>query len=304
MHKFLSISFLFLVLGFGAPSLQAQELLCQVQINDTQVQTTERRVFREMEKAFAEFLNNRQWTGKELAYNEKILCNLQITLSNTEQIGSYNATLIVQVARPVYGTSYTTPTFLFSDRDFIFQYVESQPLDFNVNTFNSNLTSMLAYYAYMIIGMDNDTFAPLGGTPYFEQARNIVQVAQQAGIQGWDATSGGNASRNRAALVNDLFNTRMLPVREMMYNYHRLALDTFIEEPDEARAQVLVDLERLNEVREFNPSSILLISFFDVKDDELTNMFAKGDMSIRRQAFDLLRTLDPGNADKYGKIVK
>lgn len=304
MHK-LFFPFIVLILGgLGVNTLQAQELLAQVQVNDAQVQTTERQVFREMETVFAEFLNNRQWSNNELGYNEKIRCNFQITINQQERIGSYKATLIVQLARPVYGTSYVSPTFLFSDRDFIFQYVESQPLDFNPNTFNSNLTSMLAYYAYVILGMDYDTFAPLGGTPYFEMARNIVQVAQQAGIQGWDQTSGGNASRNRAALINDLFNTRMLPVREMMYNYHRLALDTFLEKPEEARALVLADLKRLNEVREFNPSSILLITFFDAKDDELANMFAKGDMAIRRQAFDQLRTLDPSNADMYGKIVK
>lgn len=303
MHKFFFL-FFFTLLGLGTSGLQAQELLAQVQVNDVQVQNTERQVFREMETVFAEFLNNRQWTENELGYNEKIRCSFQITIEAQENIGSFRATLIVQVARPVYGTSYLTPTFLFSDRDFIFQYIESQPLDFNINNFNSNLTSMLAYYAYIILGMDYDSFAPQGGTPYFEMARNVVQVAQQAGIQGWDQTSGGNASRNRAALINDLFNTRMLPVREMMYSYHRLALDTFAEKPDEARALVVENLKNLNAVREFNPSSILLISFFDAKEDELANMFTKGDMAVRRQAFDLLRTLDPSNSDKYGRIIK
>ncbi len=304
MRKIFSTGLLVFLLGLGVNSLQAQELLAQVQVNDTKVQTQERQVFREMETTFAEFLNNRQWTSNELGYNEKIRCSFQIVINQQEQIGSYKASVIVQVARPVYGTSYLTPIFLFNDTDFIFQYVESQPLDFNPNTFNSNLTSMLAYYAYVIIGMDHDTFVPLGGTPYFEMARNIVQVAQQAGIQGWDQTSGGNASRNRAALVNDLFNTRMVPVREMMYDYHRLALDTFIAKPEEARALVLSDLKKLNDVREFNPSSILLITFFDVKDDELANMFAKGDMGVRRQAFDLLRVLDPSSSDDYAKILK
>lgn len=304
MRKILPVIFIGMLLCMGVNQLQAQELLCQVEVNDDQVQSTEKRVFRELEKQLTEFLNNRQWGNNELGYNEKILCNFQITLSDPEQIGSYKATLIVQVARPVYGTSYTTPTFLFSDRDFIFQYVESQPLDFNINTFNSNLTSMLAYYAYLILGMDYDTFAPLGGTPYFEQARNVVQIAQQAGIQGWNQTSGGNVSRNRAALVNDLFNSRMLPIRELMYSYHRLALDTFVEKPDEARELVLEGLKKLKEVRDFNPSSILLISFFDTKDDELAKMFSEGDIAVRRQAFDILRVLDPSNSDKYSKMLE
>lgn len=301
MNKFLGISLFLICLLAG--QLQAQELLARVQIDESQVQTNERRIFRDMENAFTRFLNERKWTDDEFAYNEKIQVNLQITLNPSEQ-GTYTGTLIVQAARPVYNSSYTTNTFLFRDNDFNFQYVESQPLDFNENNFNSNLTSILGFYAHIILGMDYDSFEPLGGTPLFETARNIAQIARQsANLPGWDPAAGGSANRNRGALVNSLLNGQLEPLRKLMYDYHRLALDTFVEDPDNSREIVLKSLETLKEVRRYNPSSILLISFFDAKDDELTNIFTKGDISVRRQAFELLSTMDPGKAESYRKVL-
>lgn len=293
-----------LIACLWAGTVHAQELNCRVQIDDSQVQTQERRVFREMETTFAEFLNNRRWTNDDFGYNEKIDCNIQITLNNSDRVGLYSGTIIVQSARPVYGTSYTTSTFLFADRDFTFEYVESQPMDFNDNNFNDNLTSVLAYYANIILGMDYDSFSALGGTPFFERARNIVQIARQSGISGWDQHSGSNAGRNRASLIENLMNTQMLPMREIMYNYHRLALDEFAEEPEKGREVVLEGLNKLREVRSYNPNAVLLSSFMRNKETELTNMFSKGDIAIRRQAFEVLSVLDPSGADKYAIIIK
>ncbi|WP_017732590.1 type IX secretion system protein PorD [Nafulsella turpanensis] len=285
-------------------ALQAQELNCRVTINDSQVQASDRTIFREMEEAFTEFLNERDWTPEEFGYNEQIDCNVQITITEQNQIGDYSATFYIQAARPVYGSSYITPTFVFNDRDFNFQYVASQPLDFSPTSFNSNLSSMLGFYAYMVLGMDFDSFAPLGGTPFFEQARNIAQIAQQEGLPGWDPAAGGNASRNRGALINNVLSPQGLPLREMMYTYHRLALDTFIESPEESRKLVLEGLKTLQEVREYNPGAIALIAFFDAKSDELTKMFTKGDISVRREAFDLLRSMDPSEVEKYSLIIE
>lgn len=293
-----------LIACLWAGTVHAQELNCMVQIDDSQVQTQERRVFREMETTFAEFLNNRRWTNDDFGYNEKINCNVQITLNPSDRVGFYSGTIIIQSARPVYGTSYTTSTFLFADRDFAFEYVESQPLDFSENNFNSNLTSVLAYYANIILGMDYDSFSALGGTPFFERARNITQIARQSGISGWDQHSGSNAGRNRASLIENLMNTQMLPMREMMYNYHRLALDTFAEEPEKSREIVLEGLKKLREVRNYNPNAVLLSSFMRNKETELTNMFSKGDIAIRRQALEVLSVLDPSGADKYARIIK
>lgn len=303
MLKKISI-FFFVAFFWLNDTVFAQELNCRVTINDSQVQASDRTIFREMEEAFTEFFNERDWSPEEFGYNEQIDCNIQITITEQNAAGSFRGSFYIQAARPVYGGSYVSPTFVFNDRDFNFEYVASQPLDFSPTSFNSNLSSMLGFYAYMVLGMDFDSFAPLGGTPYFEQARNIARIAQQEGLPGWDPASGGNASRNRGALVNNVLSPQALALREMMYTYHRLALDTFIENPEESRKLVLEGLKTLSEVREYNPGAIALIAFFDAKSDELAKMFTEGDMAVRRQAFDLLRSMDPSEVEKYSIIIE
>lgn len=163
---------------------------------------------------------------------------------------------------------------------------------------------MLGFYANIILGMDYDSFERLGGSAFFENAENISQIARQSSnLPGWDPASGGSASRNRGALIQNIMNNQLLPLRELMYDYHRLGLDTFIKNPEESRKIVLAGLEKLTEVRRYNPSSILLISFLDAKDDELTNMFIEGDIAVRRKAFELLSTMDPGKAETYRQII-
>lgn len=301
MNRFLKVIFSLLFLCAG--NVQAQEIMASVQVDASQVDLSDKRVFRQMEVEFARFLNERKWTNDEFDYNEKIHCNIQIVLKPTDRIGFYSGNLIIQAARPVYNSSYITSTFFFNDDDFIFEYVESQPLDFSDNNFNSNLTSQLAFYAYMVLGMDYDSFERLGGTPFFQKAENVVQIARQSGVRGWDPAADAS-SRNRGVLVNSLLSAQMAPMRDIMYDYHRLGLDTFIEDPDNSRLTVLESLKSLKEVRKYNPSAVLLISFFDAKDDELESMFAKGDTGVRRQAFELLSALDPSNAEKYRTIIK
>lgn len=304
LRNYTLILFVLMLTVFAVKPAKAQELSCNVVVNDAQIEVADKRVFREMERSFENFLNNTNWTETNYNFNEKIDCTLQITISAAPAVGTYNATLVVKGGRPVFNTSYTTPTFTFVDREFNFEYVEAQPLDFNVNAFNSNISSMLAYYAYMIIGMDQDTFAPLGGTFAFEQARVIAQIAQQQNVGGWDPTSGGNASRNKGALVESVLNTRLQPVREVMYNYHRLGLDTFTADAEASRKLILENLALLRQVRDYNPSSILLITFFDSKALELANMFQQGAPQVKQQAFSLLTALDPANTDKYNAILR
>jgi hypothetical protein len=152
--------------------------------------------------------------------------------------------------------------------------------------------------------MDADTFAPLGGTFYFEQARNIQQIAEPQGGPGWNANQGGNAVRNRGALVQALFNPRLQPIREFMYTYHRLGLDTFLENADDNRKAIVQSLQQIKEVRDYNPSSILLVALFDSKSTELAQMYSEGDLADRRQAYELLTTIDPGSTEKYERIVR
>ncbi|MBL6444917.1 DUF4835 family protein [Fulvivirga sp. 29W222] len=282
-------------------SVKAQELNCRVTINADQVQSSDRRIFEDMENAFSQFLNNQKWTDDQFESFERIKCNLIITLQDPKSIGNYEATVQVQSARPVYNSNYESILINFADRDWQFEYVESQPLNFNINSFNTNLTSMLAFYAYLILGMDYDSFSEMGGSTYFQKALTIVNNAQQANRPGWNALG---STRNRYWLIENLTNQQMHDIRKGIYKYHRLALDTYELDRDKSRQQILEVLKSIKKIREIYPSSILIISFLDAKSDELINIFSEGNIQVRREAFDILSTIDPSKRSEYEKIIK
>ena len=288
------------ILGLALP-LTAQELNCNVIVNSDRVQTTERRVFQDMEVAFAQFLNERKWTNDIFESEERINCNMIITIESQPSIGIFNATVQIQSARPIYNTNYESILLNFADRDWQFQYVESQPLDFNDNSYINNLTSMLAYYAYIIIGLDYDTFGNLGGSLFIEKAWNVVINAQSSGRVGWEPLG---SNRNRYWLAENLLNPLMIPIREGFYRYHRLAMDNFQKDADGGRKIVLKALEDLQKVARVKPNSILVVAFFDAKSDELINIFNEGNITVRRQAYDVLKDLDPSKTEKYSQIIK
>ena len=215
-------------------SSQSQELNCRVIINADQVQTTERSIFTDMETAFAQFLNDRKWTNDEYLPEERINCNFILTLDPNETqpgLGKFGASVQILSSRPVYGTDYETVVFNFADRDWVFEYFQSQPLQFNESAFLNNITSLLAYYAYVIIGVDYDSFSEMGGTRYFQLANQVVINAQQSGYPGWQQF---NSIRNRYWLTENLLSTTFEPVRKGYYNYHIKGLDIFMDKPDEA----------------------------------------------------------------------
>lgn len=297
MNKLLLLSILFIA---NLGSSFAQELNCIVQVNADQVQTSDRRVFEDMEKSFAQFLNNRKWTDDTYLPDERIRCNLNITISDMPSIGSFTATVQIQSARPVFNSNYESIVLNFADRDWQYEYIESQPLEYSDNTYISNLTSMLAYYAYVILGMDYDTFSELGGTEYYQRAQDVVNNAQNSNRPGWQQI--GN-TRNRYWLIDNLTNTQMASVRKGLYTYHRLAMDTYMDAPDESRVKVLEVLKEVQKARNNNPNSILVRSFLDAKSAELINMFSEGSTQTKKQAYDLLTAIDPSNRDNYKKIT-
>jgi hypothetical protein len=292
---------LLLLLWIPSLTVSAQELNCTVTINSTQIQTSDRSVFKDMKNAFEQFMNTRKWTGDTYKNYEKINCNFLVTITKMPAIGSFTATVQVRSSRPVYNTNYASLIFNFADRDWEFEYIESQPLEYNDNTYTSNLTSMLALYAYIIIGVDYDSFAELGGTPYFQRALAVVNNSQQSNRPGWQ-TIGSN--RNRYWIVENLNNPQMLDLRKAIYSYHRLALDTFDQNPDQSRTIMLKGLKDIKKVRDINPSSILVISFFDAKGKELANVFSQGNIQVRREAYDIITAIDPSNRSAYEKILQ
>lgn len=287
------------LLSFGSI---AQELNSIVTINvGPEIQTTDRNVFRDMKNGLQQFLNTRKWTNDAFQTHEKINCSFLININKMPSIGAFSASVQIQSARPVYNSNYTSLVLNFADRDWEFEYIESQPLEYNDNTYTNNLTSMLAFYAYIIIGMDYDSFSELGGTPHFQKALMVVNNAQSSNRPGWQALGG---TRNRYSLIENLINPQMTDVRKSLYSYHRLGLDTFEKTPDQSREIILKGLKDVKKARDINPNAILVISFFDAKSKELANIFSDGLLPVRREAYDLIVTMDPSNRSSYDKIIK
>jgi hypothetical protein len=290
----------FALLLLSLPGI-AQELNCSVTINANQIQTSDRGIFKEMKNSIEQFMNTRKWTGDSYKNHEKVNCNLLVTITKMPAIGNFTASVQVQSARPVYNTNYPSLLFNFADRDWEFEYIESMQLEYNDNTFMNNLTSMLAVYAYLIIGLDYDSFSELGGTTYFQRALNVVNNAQQSNRPGWQSQ---NSNRNRYWIVENLNNSQMIDLRKAIYSYHRLGLDTFEKTPNESRVIILKALKDIKKIRDINPNAILVISFFDAKGKELANIFSDGDIQVRREAYDIITTIDPSNRTSYEKILQ
>ncbi|XOV94462.1 MAG: DUF4835 family protein [Bacteroidota bacterium] len=282
----------------------AQELNCRVIVNADRVQTTERSIFTDMETAFAQFLNDRKWTNDEFLPEERINCNLIITLDPNETqpgLGKFGASVQILSSRPVYGTDYETVVFNFADRDWVFEYLQSQPLQFNEAAFLNNITSLLAYYAYVIIGVDYDTFSEMGGTRYFQLANQVVINAQQSGYQGWQQF---NSIRNRYWLTENLLSTTFEPVRKGYYSYHIKGLDIFMDKPEEARTNVLSAIKGLRTANQSRPRSILIISFLDAKAEEVTQIFNEGNPALQREAYQILTAIDPSRSETFKSIIE
>jgi len=282
--------------------IKAQELLCNVEINSERVQSQERQIFDDMQNAISEFMNTTKWTEIEYEEEERIKCNLLIILGKESTVTNFQANVQLQSTRPVYGTDYETPVLNFFDNKWVFTYNVSQPLIFAENTFTTELTSLLAFYAYVIIGLDYDSFSKLGGNPYLERARNIAANSeQQGGGPGWTSLSD---TRDRYWVSENLNNTRFIDYREALYEYHRLGMDTFAEDPENARKIIFEALQKIEKVRNELPTAVMVNSFFDSKAAELINIFSQGDPALREKAVELLTTIDPTNGNEYKKAMK
>ncbi|MDI9312585.1 MAG: DUF4835 family protein [Limnohabitans sp.] len=285
-------------------NVNAQELNCRVKINISQaVQITERRVFSDMERSFTQFINSRIWSSDKFQTEEKITCNLILSIEEIPSINHYKAIAQIVSTRPVYGTNYETITFYFLDRDWEFDYVESQPLEYNDNSFSSNIASLLAFYAYIIIGSDYDSFSKLGGNPLFEKSWQIINTNQSYGIAGWNQFGSSNF-RSRYNLCENLLNQQMIPFREAFYEYHRLGMDIFNTNPQEARNSIVGSLKKIQPFGSNTTNTILPIIFMEGKNEELIHIFSRGEMNTRQEAYNILIKINPTNTEKYNAILQ
>lgn len=292
--------FIFILFIFVLKTSFSQELNCKVQVLSQQIQGTDKRVFETLQTAIYEFMNNRKWTNDAFKNNERIDCSILINVTERPSTDEFKATLQVQVRRPVFKASYNSVLLNNNDNDFQFKYLESQPLEFTENLHLSNLTSVLAYYAYLIIGLDYDSFSLDGGTPYLQKSLAIVNNAQGSSDLGWKAFDG---NKNRYWLINNMMDASFVPLRECMYKYHRLGMDLMVDNKESGRAAILESLEELKKVHQIKPLSYSLQVFFNAKSDEIINIFSGAFPDEKAKVVNLLNEIDPTNSNKYQKII-
>jgi hypothetical protein len=293
---------LFLVLSLTTWRLEAQELKCNIQVVSQQVQGTNKKVYETLQTAMVEFMNNRNWTNHVFTSEERIECNMLFNI--TDQSGNdFKGTLQLQARRPIYNSSFNSVLLNYLDQNIQFTYVEFQPLDFSDNSFTSNLTSLLAFYAYTIVGLDYDSFAFKGGTEYFRKAEAIVNNAQNTPEKGWKPFEGGS-NKNRYWLNQNLMDEKYSPVREFIYKYHRLGLDRMAEKANEGRDQIGEALKLLQQVYRSKPDPYmhLMQVVFDAKSDEWVNVFSESYPDEKTRVVAILKEIDPANLTKYQKI--
>ncbi len=294
--------FVTVLLAFLSVSvLYSQELRCNVTVSAQKIQGANQQLFRTMQADLYEFMNNRKWTEHVYTYDEKIRCNILIRLDEQISADEFKGTMQVQLTRPVFNSSYETTVLNIKDNDFHCRYVEFQPLDFNETSNRDNLTNILAFYAYVILGFDYDTFSPEGGTPFFEKAQAIVNNSQNAREKGWKAFE---SERNRYWLIENIMNKSYSAYRSCMYKYHRMGLDLMAEKPEDGRANIAESLRDIQSVFRRRPSIYILQMFFDSKADELVNIFSKSFPDERNRVLTILNEVDPSNGSKYQKIAE
>lgn len=280
----------------------AQELNCSVEFNTDQVQGTNKSVFESLQSAVNDYMNTTTFTPLQFSSNEKIDCKLFFTIKEYTEDGAFKGDLQIQSSRPVYNSSYTTTLLNFKDSKIDFSYQEGEPLIFSVNSMESQLTAVLNFYAYLIIALDCDSFSPMGGDPYWDRLKLIVQMAQSSGETGWKAFED---TKNRSAILSAYTDGRAGEgLRQMLYDYHRNGLDQMVVSVDRGRAAVTTSLDALKTIYDVQPMSVALSMFRDAKLDELVNIYSKAPAEERAKVYNLLQPMFPTETDRLDKIKK
>lgn len=293
---------LFLCFSFSF-TVQAQELSARVNINRQKIQGTDVSVFEALQKALEQFVNERKWTQLQFARHERINCVFNITV-NKYNVGEhrFECTLMVQATRPVFGSSYTTPTFATTDESFNFTYQEFDKMEFRLDVIDNDLTALMAYYCYLIIGIDLDTFSPLGGTETLEKCRKITRSSQSLVLsgKGWKAF---DDMKNRYAIINDYMDSGMESMRRLMYKYHREGLDVMVENPERGRAAVTEALELLGQAHQDKPLSMLPQLFTEYKRDEIVGIYqGKANAKEKDDLYNILLSINASMNTDWRKI--
>lgn len=290
---------LFLICAW-ASVLNAQEFKCEVEVNSQQVEGTNKNVFESLQEAMSTYMNETKFSNAIFSPNEKIECRIFLTVKEYTD-DRIKGELQLQLSRPVYNSTYTTTLFNFRDTRVEFDYREGDPLIFNENTVDNNLTALLDYYAYLFLALDFDSFSPNGGQPYYDKAQSIVQQAQSMGEIGWRTFED---TKNRAAVLSSYTDSNTSGIRNLLYNYHRKGLDEMVTSPDKGRAVITESLKELKTVADNAPMSVALSLFRDSKLDELVNVYSKAPQAERESVYELLQPIYPTESERLDKIKK
>jgi len=284
-----------------ANGLKAQELQCNVRVTSNKVEGSDKTIYQNLQTALNDFINNTKFTDINIKTAEKIECSMLVDIKSRE--GDYfTADINLALRRPVYKSNYNTPMLNYVDRKFFFEYTDGEALDFNPNTYTSNITSTIGFYVYLFLGIEFDSFAPNGGEPFFAIAETIANAApQEAGNEnGWSSTG----RQNRYAIINEINNQTYQPLHEFLYIYHRQGLDVMAEHPDQGREAVLRSLRLLQGVYERNSMCYFLQLITETKRDEIVQIFTQGEQKVRVEAANIMKTIDPSQSSRYDAMLQ
>ncbi len=286
-------------------AVTAQELNCQVSVTSTpsfSATANDKEIFIDLENNITEFMNTTVWTDDVFEIEERINVSILITITAKNGTDGFSGQIQVQSTRPVYNTSYNTTTFNHIDKNFDFVYLRNTALLFSIDRFRSNLTSILAFYAYMVLGYDYDSFSLKGGTTYFVKAQQVANNAQHLTSTDWDPNKKGSRD-TRYYIVDNALQSVFEPIRATYYNYHRLGFDIMYSDPEKARQVILQSINAMDRVNRSRPGSVNLQIFFNTKSQEIISLFSQADNSVKNSAVNILKRLDPINASKYESIL-
>jgi hypothetical protein len=280
---------------------RAQELLCQIKVDAQQIQNTNQQLFNDMERDIQQFMNNTNWTEREYKLEERIECNFSLQITGQPSSNEFVATFQVNSVRPVYGSTYQSQVLRYVDQSVRFRYDQFQPLEYTQGRYSNELSSILSFYAYVIIGLDADTFTEFGGTSFFQTAEQIAGQAANGPYSGWQSNDG---PRTRYWLITYLLDPRFKNMRKTMYQYHRKGLDLMYENVEKGRKAIEESLYLLEPLHERIPNSYLQQVFFDTKYREIGNIFSQAETSTQNDVLEFLRELDLNHFSDYREAIK
>lgn len=299
MKKFF-VNICALALGLWVSTADAQELNCRVEVNTDQLEGTNKDVFTTLQSALTEYINNHKWTDAVFQNEERIECTYILTITSASG-SSMSGNIQIQASRPVYNSSYTTPLFNFKDNNFSFEYAQYDKLEFNDNSYDSNLMAVIGFYSYIILGLDFDSFSRNGGAKYFEKAEVIANLARSSNDEGWTAYASDN---NRYALISNYRDNTLQSLHEIMYEYHRLGLDVMTQNVENGKSEILSILPGLQTMNNAKPFSVALQLFTECKLNELVDMFRNSSAADKKKVYDILSSVLPTMTSKMSDLAQ